>query len=78
MFLNPNGMNVIRRQNELVVQIPNDIPVAYLDELISYLNVKSILAKSEATDADIETLANEITTNWWANNKARLLNGDRR
>ncbi|MBC7571388.1 MAG: hypothetical protein H7319_16905 [Spirosoma sp.] len=70
-------MNVIRRQNELVVQIPNDIPFAYLDELISYLNIKSILAKSQATDEDVETLANEITTNWWVNNKDRLLNGDR-
>ncbi len=77
MFLTPKGMNVIRRQNELVVQIPNDIPVAYLDELISYLNIKSILAKSQATDEDVETLANEITTNWWVNNKDRLLNGDR-
>lgn len=70
-------MNVIRRQNELVVQIPNDLPFAYLDELISYLNIKTILAKSEASDEDIEALANEVTTNWWANNKDRLLRGHR-
>lgn len=69
-------MNIIRRQNELVVQIPNDIPFAYLDELISYLNVKSILAKSVATDEDIEALANEVSRNWWANNKERLLRGN--
>ncbi len=69
-------MDIIRRQNELVVQIPNDIPFAYLDELISYLNVKSILAKSVATDEDIEALANEVSRNWWANNKERLLRGN--
>ena len=66
-------MNVIRRQNELVVQIPNDLPFAYLDELIGYLNVKTILSKSEATDDDIETLSEQIKADWWANNKSRFL-----
>lgn len=69
-------MKVIRRQNELVVQIPSNLPFAYLDELISYLNVKTVLAKSQATDEDIEALANEVTKNWWAGNKDRLLRGD--
>lgn len=69
-------MNVTRRQNELVVQIPKNIPFAYLDELIGYLNVKAILAKSEATDEDIEALAEAVTANWWTNNKDRLLRGN--
>lgn len=66
-------MNVIRRQNELVVQIPDDLPFAYLDELIGYLNVKAILSKSEATDEDIETLSEQIKADWWATNKNRFL-----
>lgn len=66
-------MNVIRRQNELIVQIPNDLPFAYLDELIGYLNVKAILAKSEATDETIELLSEQIKADWWAANKSRFL-----
>ncbi len=70
-------MNVIRRQNELVVQIPENLPFSYLDELIGYLNVKAILAKSEATDEDIETLSEQIKADWWAKNKSWFLNEDR-
>ena len=66
-------MNVIRRQNELVVQIPSDLPFAYLDELIGYLNVRAILAKSEATDETIELLSEQIKADWWAANKNRFL-----
>ncbi len=70
-------MNVIQRRNELVVQIPDNLPFLYLDELIGYLNVKVILAKSEATDEDIEALSEEIKANWWAKNKSRFLREDR-
>ena len=70
-------MNVIRRQNELVVQIPANLPFSYLDELIGYLNVKAILAKSEATDEDIEALSEQIKADWWRKNKSWFINEDR-
>ena len=66
-------MNVIRRNNELIIQIPDDLPFSYLDELIGYLNVKAILSKSEATDEDIELLTEQIKADWWARNKNRFI-----
>ena len=70
-------MQVIRRQNELVVKIPDNLPFTYLDELLGYLNVKAILAKSEATDDDIEALSEQIKADWWAKNKGWFLDENR-
>lgn len=68
-------MNIIRRTNEVLIQTPADVPFAYLDELIGYLKVRFILAKSQATDEDIEALSEEIKDKWWQKNKERYLRG---
>lgn len=70
-------MNVIRRQNELVVQIPDNLPFNYLDELVGYLTVKAILARSEATDDNIDALSEQIKADWWDKNRSWFLNEDR-
>ncbi len=45
----------------------------YNPALIDFLTMLDITSKSKATDEDIKTLSSEISSNWWAENKQRLL-----
>jgi hypothetical protein len=49
----------------------------YDPDIIDFLTLLDITSKSKATDQDIQNLSNEITKNWWAENKNRLLNETR-
>lgn len=49
----------------------------YDPDIIDFLTLLDITSKSKATDEDIQNLSNEITKNWWAENKNRLLNETR-
>ncbi len=46
--------------------------------LIDLLSMMEITNKSQASDEDINQLADEITSGWWEKNKNRLLNENRR
>jgi hypothetical protein len=46
----------------------------YDPQIIDFLTLLDITARSKATDKDIENISNEITKNWWVENKDRLLN----
>lgn len=46
----------------------------YDPQIIDFLTLLDITSRSKATDKDIENISNEITKNWWVENKDRLLN----
>lgn len=62
-----------RTKDEILIRLPGTLEFDYLEDLLNYLNVKAILAKSEATDEDIEMLAKEVKSSWWAENKSRFI-----
>lgn len=49
----------------------------YNPDIIDFLTLLDITSKSKAADKDIQDLSNEITGNWWAENKNRFLNETR-
>ena len=59
--------------NETVIRIPSSIKFAHLQQFIDYITVKSLVSKSEATEAEIFDLTEEIQTNWWRENKHRFI-----
>lgn len=50
----------------------------YNPEIIDFLTLLDITSKSKATDEDVKNISNEITKNWWVENKDRLLNESKR
>ncbi len=48
----------------------------YNKNLVDLLTMIEIANKSKATEEDINKLSYEIKSNWWKNNKERLLNED--
>ena len=49
----------------------------YNPDIIDFLTLLDITSKSKAADKDIQDLSNEITGNWWVENKNRFLNETR-
>ena len=67
-------MKVTQNQSELVITIPKGI-VSLLDiqSFLDYIRYKTIVAKSQATDSDIENLSQEINAELAKNNKLKLV-----
>jgi hypothetical protein len=42
---------------------------------LNYLRYKEIVAKSKATQEDVEKLAREVNRSWWEKNKHHFLPG---
>ena len=59
--------------NETVIRVPGSIKFDFIQDFIDYLNTKSIISKSQASDKEIDDLAEEAQEQWWNNNKSRFL-----
>lgn len=59
--------------NETVIRVPNSIKLDFIQDFIDYLSVKSIISKSQATDEEIDNLAEQAQSDWWEKNKSKFL-----
>lgn len=66
-------MTIERTSEEVIIRLPADVDTDGLQRLIDYLTYKEATAKSEATQANVDILANETKQGWWAQNKSRLV-----
>jgi|GEM_PF-3015856 len=67
-------MQVQSIDNQYLIQIEQSaISLADLQKIVDYLRFKSIVTKSQATEADITTLANEVTESGWSRTGTSLL-----
>ena len=46
-----------------------------IQEFLAVLRGQQIVAGSEASEEDIEALAEEVTSSWWEKNKKRIIDG---
>ena len=68
-------MNIERRNNEIIIRLPDTLDVDRLQRLINYLVHQETTAKSQATQEQVDELANEVNAGWWERNKARFSQG---
>lgn len=59
--------------NETVIRVPGSIKFDFIQDFIDYINAKSIISNSKASDQEIDKLAEEAQEEWWKNNKAKFL-----
>ena len=70
-------MQVSVQSNELVIRIPvGVVDVSIVQDFLDYLRFKSIVSKSEATDEEIDSIANEINQSWLEKNRQLFTNED--
>lgn len=70
------GLNIINNANQLIITIDKQqyTPI-FIDRLIKRLELELILSKSEAQEADLAQLANDIKAEWWEKNKDSYMKG---
>jgi hypothetical protein len=66
-------MVIEKNLNEIIIRLPSNFDTTYLQEFLDYLTYKEIISKSEATQEDIDKLADEIKSFWWEENKQRFI-----
>lgn len=63
-------MQVSVQSNELIIRIPlGVVDVGMVQDFLDYLRFKSIASKSEASEEDINAIADEINQSWLEKNR---------
>ena len=66
-------MIIERTNNEVIIRISADIDTESLQNFVDYLSYKEATAKSEASQADVDQLARDLKSGWWAKNRNRFI-----
>ncbi len=66
-------MLIERTNTEVIIRLPAYVDTNGLQRLVDYLTYKEATAKSKAKQSDVDVLANEMKTGWWAKNRNRLV-----
>jgi len=62
-----------KANNQIAISFSSEMDTLGIQRLIDYAKYLEATSRSQAKQSDIDNLADEINTNWWANNKHRFL-----
>lgn len=63
-------IQVENKYNQLIITIPTGIlDVLEVQNFLDYLKYRMLVAKSQATEQDIEDISASINQSWWEKNK---------
>jgi len=57
-------MIIERTEKEIIIRLPANVDVSELQQLIDYLTYKDATASSQATQEDVDKLADEVKIGW--------------
>jgi hypothetical protein len=66
-------MLIERTRKEVIIRLPSYVDTNGLQRLVDYLSYKEATSKSKAKQSDVDALAKEVKTGWWAKNRSRLI-----
>ncbi len=66
-------MLIQQTQTEIIIRLPSNVDTEGLQRLINFLQYREMVAKSLATQEQIDELATQINKNWWDKNKDKFL-----
>lgn len=66
-------MVVQRIDNQIQITIDSTVDTFGLQRLLDYMKYLEATAKSKATQKEVDKLAAEVNTDWWAKNKGRFI-----
>jgi len=69
-------MTIERTADAIIVKLPTNINIEEIQRFLNYLRYKEIVARSKATQEDVDKLAREVNKSWWEKNKHRFLPGE--
>ena len=66
-------MVIERTSKEVIIRLPSYVDTDGLQRLVDYLTYKEATAKSKAKQSDVDVLAADVKSGWWAKNKSRFV-----
>ena len=60
-------------KNQIAISFSPETDILGIQRLIDYAKYLEATSQSQASQSDIDNLADEINTNWWNKNKHRFL-----
>lgn len=66
-------MEIERTEDSIIVKVPKTVNVENLQKVIDYLRYQEATAESQASQEEVDKLANESKVNWWKENEYRFL-----
>ena len=66
-------MTIERTPDAIIVKLPTNINIEEIQRFLDYLRYKELVAKSKATQEEVDKLAREVNKRWWEENKHRFL-----
>jgi len=66
-------MTIERTAENIVVTLPASFDIKEIQRFLDYLRFKEIVAKSKATQKEIDELARVVNKSWWEKNRNRYL-----
>ena len=66
-------MVIERTSREIIIRFPASVDTTGLQKLVDYLTYKEATANSEATQEQVDKLANDIKKGWWKKNRKRFI-----
>jgi hypothetical protein len=66
-------MAVEQIEDEVIVRLPKFMDFEAMQRMIDLISLKEATARSVATQGDIDLLAEEVKSGWWANNRSKYV-----
>jgi hypothetical protein len=69
-------MTIERMAEAIILKLPPNIYIEEIQRFLNYLRYKEIVAKSKATQAEVDKLGRAVNKSWQEINKGRFLPGE--
>jgi len=66
-------MIITRTDTEIIIRLPSNVDITWLQRLVDFLTYKEVTAGSKAKQRDVDQLASEVKKGWWAKNRSRFV-----
>lgn len=66
-------MLIERTSKEVIIRLPSSVDTIGLQRLVDYLSYKEATANSQATQEQVDKLADDVKKGWWKKNRKRFI-----
>ncbi len=66
-------MLIERTNNKIVITLSESVDSFGLQRLIDYVKYLEVTSESNATQSEVDELADEVNESWWVNNRNRFI-----
>lgn len=66
-------MLVERTSKGVIIRLPSSVDTEDLQDFLNYARYKELTANFKTDQKEVDKIASEINTKWWAKNKKKLI-----